>query len=133
MVSVRLKNIRSLQDTGQIDLRPITILVGTNSSGKSTFTRMFPLLKQSVEVHSNTPVLWYGDLVDFGTINEVKPTFAPEDDVCISLGMSPEEYGSTYFTRSLGSLKSVQFEMKLNSEPLDSGKTILKIVQFSSR
>jgi len=45
--SIRLKNFRCFKDTGVIELKPITILVGANSSGKSSFLRFFPLLKNS--------------------------------------------------------------------------------------
>ena len=49
MQSVGIKNLRILEDTGFIDIKPITLLLGANSSGKSTFLRFFPLIKQSVE------------------------------------------------------------------------------------
>lgn len=65
--SVRVKNLRCFADTGFIDLRPITILVGKNSAGKSTFARLFPLLRQSAEEDKRSPILWYGRLVDFGS------------------------------------------------------------------
>jgi hypothetical protein len=68
MKSFRVKNLRSVADSGVVELRPITIIVGKNSSGKSTLTRVLPLLKQSVEVSTSGPILWYGDYVDFGSI-----------------------------------------------------------------
>lgn len=64
--SISIKNLRSLKDTGEIDIKPITILVGKNSVGKSTFLRSFPLLRQSCEKKTRSPILWYGNLVDFG-------------------------------------------------------------------
>jgi hypothetical protein len=62
-----LSNIRRLPLVDLIDLKPITILVGRNSSGKSTFLRSLPLLRQSITTKTSSPVLWYGDLVDFGS------------------------------------------------------------------
>ena len=47
-------------------MRPITILVGRNSAGKSTFLRSLPLIRQSLETRSSAPILWFGELVDFG-------------------------------------------------------------------
>lgn len=64
--SIRIQNLRSLVDTGDIELKPLTILVGRNSVGKSTFARTFPLIRQSCEAQKKSPVLWYGRLVDFG-------------------------------------------------------------------
>lgn len=41
MKSIRVRNLRSLKDTDEIEIKRINILVGTNSSGKSTFLRVF--------------------------------------------------------------------------------------------
>ena len=81
MRSIQIKNFRSLIDTGNIELKPITVLVGKNSAGKSTFVRTFPLFKQSVEERTRTPILLYSRSgVDFGTFQDVKSIFANDDD-----------------------------------------------------
>ena len=67
MLKFGLKNLRRLESIPPVELRPITLLVGRNSSGKSTFLRAFPLLRQSIMTRTSTPLLWYGDLVDFGS------------------------------------------------------------------
>lgn len=70
---IQLQNIRSLKDTGVVSLSPITLLVGVNSSGKSTFLRTFPLIKQSICKRTDGPILWAGDVddyVDFGSFSE---------------------------------------------------------------
>ena len=66
MKKISLNNLRSLKNLKDIELKPITAIVGTNSSGKSTFIRVFPLLKQSVKTKTAVPILWFGDHVDFG-------------------------------------------------------------------
>lgn len=65
-IKYAIKNLRALKGTPLIELKPINILVGRNSAGKSTFARTFPLLKQSIETRSSAPILWWGDDVDFG-------------------------------------------------------------------
>ena len=68
-----IKSVRSLKDTGLVSLSPITLLLGENSSGKSTFLRAFPLLKQSISKRTDGPLLWAGDVddyVDFGSFKE---------------------------------------------------------------
>lgn len=70
---IQIKNVRSLKDTGEIALPPVTLLVGENSSGKSTFLRTFPLIKQSICKRTDGPLLWAGDVddyVDFGSFSE---------------------------------------------------------------
>lgn len=69
MLKYSVKNLRRLSNVGPIELRPITLLVGRNSSGKSTFLRTFPLFRQSINTRTSSPILWYGDLVDFGSFD----------------------------------------------------------------
>lgn len=64
MNNLRLKNYRCFTDTGDIDLRPITMLIGANSTGKSSLLKFFPLLKQTVGEFNTGLFLWTGSLVD---------------------------------------------------------------------
>lgn len=66
MDSIRIKNLHCLADTGVIPLKDINILVGANSSGKSSFLRVFPLLKQGLNTNKRGPILWLSEDVDFG-------------------------------------------------------------------
>lgn len=86
MEKMRINNLRSLKDTGEINIKKMNILVGNNSSGKSTFLRIFPLLKQTFNNKVNGPILWCGDdddYVDFGSFNEAVNYSATEK--CINL------------------------------------------------
>lgn len=76
MDSIRIERLRCLSDTGYVQIKPITVLLGQNSSGKSTFLRFFPLLKQSIESRTTGPILWYGRLVDFGNFDDAHQTGA---------------------------------------------------------
>lgn len=64
METLRFKNYRCFEDTGDVEIRPITVLLGANSSGKSSFLKFFPLLKQSMGEMVNGVFLWAGTLVD---------------------------------------------------------------------
>lgn len=79
MQSLRIKNFRSISDSGDIQIKPITIFLGKNSCGKSSFIRTFPLIKQSLEKDISEPLLWYGDYVDFGDYKNILP-FGSESD-----------------------------------------------------
>lgn len=59
--SVRIENLRSLRDTGFVKLKKLNILLGSNSSGKSTFLRSFPLLSQSIKKNLRGPISWFDD------------------------------------------------------------------------
>ncbi|MDH2373604.1 AAA family ATPase [Cobetia sp. 3AK] len=65
--SIRIRNLRSFGNNSKfIPINDINVYVGKNSSGKSTFARLFPLLRQSIEEKTKGPILWYGNYVDFG-------------------------------------------------------------------
>lgn len=89
MDNIRLVNIRSLVDSGSIRIAPITVLVGQNSSGKSTLVRFFPLLRQTSEVLAREPLLWFGRFVDFGSADDaasrVDNSGAPGFDVSFAI------------------------------------------------
>lgn len=99
MDAIRVQNLRSLADTGFVDIRPITVLVGRNSSGKSTFLRTFPLLRQSVETRTTGPILWYGSYVDFGSFAEAIRTDAREDRIALSFRIPIELSKALDYTR----------------------------------
>jgi len=65
MDALRLQNFRCIEDSGMIDIKPINFLVGSNSSGKSSFLKFFPLIKQSIGKRKKGVFLWNGGNVDF--------------------------------------------------------------------
>ena len=46
---LRIQNFKIWEDTGEIDLAPITLFFGANSSGKSSIGQFLMMLKQTVE------------------------------------------------------------------------------------
>lgn len=88
--SIRIQNLRSLVDTNNIQLKPLTILVGKNSVGKSTFARTFPLLRQSCEANKKSPLLWYGKYVDFGDYETAINKNNTEEGILLDFNLSIE-------------------------------------------
>lgn len=81
MRSIGFENFRSLKNLKKIEFKDLTVLVGKNSCGKSTFLRTFPLLKQTITPDRSIPILWYSEsLVDFGDYSKVKNISANEDE-----------------------------------------------------
>jgi len=73
---LRLTNFKAWQDTGEIALEPVTLLLGTNSSGKSTLIQSLLLLKQTVQspdrsIHLNLGGDETNDLFNFGDFDNV--------------------------------------------------------------
>ncbi len=74
MKSIRLQNVKAFKDTGTIDVAPITIVVGRNSCGKSSFIRMPVVLSQTFKSGAETPICLNGsqaDFIDYGNFEDV--------------------------------------------------------------
>ena len=120
MKSIRIKNLRSLQDTGEMEIKPINVLVGLNSSGKSTFLRFFPLMKQSLRRKVNGPILWSGeddDYVDFGSFNEALNNNAKEKKISFKFSLKMnivEEYSFFYDIKNLSKYKDSDIDIEIS-------------------
>ena len=76
LTSLHLKQFKAWADTGPIALKPITLLLGTNSSGKSSLIQSLLLLKQTVESPDRTIHLNLGgdernDVFNFGDFSSI--------------------------------------------------------------
>lgn len=70
--SIGVDNFRSLCNIHDIEIKPMTVLLGKNSCGKSSFLRILPMLKQSISRRTRGAIALFGDLVDFGEFETVK-------------------------------------------------------------
>lgn len=72
--TLAIKNFKSWEDTGEIELGSITGLFGTNSSGKSSLLQFLLALKQTTESSDRTRVFHLGDqttYVNLDTFHDV--------------------------------------------------------------
>lgn len=79
MESIRIKNFRSILDSKDIYLNNINVILGKNSSGKSSFLRLFPMFKQTVRHELRGPILWFDESYDFGGFSNSLSRYAKED------------------------------------------------------
>jgi len=73
MKAIRLQRFKGFRDTGWIEIKPITLLFGHNSSGKSTVLNALLMLKQSLENPAKeVPFVFSSDSgVDMGTYEDI--------------------------------------------------------------
>lgn len=73
LTELYLKNFKAWRDTGLIRLAPLTVIFGTNSSGKSSVGHLLLALKQTVQLSDRKRALHLGDessLIDLGTFTD---------------------------------------------------------------
>jgi len=74
LTDLRIRNFKGWRDTGPVRLAPLTVLFGSNSSGKSSLHQLLLLLRQTVESPDRRRVLHFGDAgtaVDLGSFADL--------------------------------------------------------------
>ena len=70
--SISLENYKCFKDETTIDIAPLTVLCGANSSGKSSILKSLLTLKQSVQSNNSEDYLTLnGELADIGNFNDI--------------------------------------------------------------
>ena len=72
METLRIRNIKAFADSSEIEIKPITIFVGRNSCGKSSLIRFPAVLAQTANTMTDSPIRFYGNMVDYGNYEDVK-------------------------------------------------------------
>ena len=92
---VRFDNYKRFFKAEELELRPVTILVGKNSSGKSSVARLFPMFRNSLLEMAKTPISFVNDGVSLGSSfgnlchngNSVGLSFGVSFDADLSIDM----------------------------------------------
>ncbi|MGE8043453.1 DUF3696 domain-containing protein [Pseudomonas monteilii] len=73
LTELQVRNFKAWSDTGRVRLAPLTVIFGTNSSGKSSLGHLLLALKQTVQMADRKTALQLGDdhsLIDLGTFTD---------------------------------------------------------------
>lgn len=121
---IRIKNFKSLKDTGNLEIKPITLLVGPNSSGKSSLIQFLLLLKQTVESRDvENPLIFNGTCIQLESYRNIiyrndanqKLEFEFSFDSLTLLSdpfLSPEvKYHIVFHREDEGKVKILRFEI----------------------
>src|SRR5450756_1978055 len=79
LFGIRLENFRAYRDPAWFPIRPVTLLFGANSSGKSTFLSAISALRQSF-LFTAPALVVRGREVDLGPTHSVPHADRPRDD-----------------------------------------------------
>ncbi len=92
MEGFRIQNIKSFKDSGYIQIRPITVFIGRNSSGKSSLIRFPLVLRQSVQSNFVGPLIFNNDSyeggIDYGNLDDVVFNYDVDLPISFSVGLN---------------------------------------------
>lgn len=70
--SIRWKNFKGFTDTDWIEIKPITVIIGPNNSGKTSLIAPLLLMNQTItSVDASTPLIISGKVYEGGNIREL--------------------------------------------------------------
>ena len=88
----QIKNFKSLKDSKKINIKPITFLVGPNSSGKTSFLQSILMLRQTVESKDPKSALILQDYIDLGSFKDVVWKHNLKNTISINFSNSNSNY-----------------------------------------
>src|SRR4028119_457674 len=72
LTRIKLKNFRAFREEVDVRIRPITILIGRNSAGKSTLIKFLLMLQQTLESSEGDFFATEGRHVSLGNFSDLK-------------------------------------------------------------
>ena len=89
----KVKNFKSIRDEEDLEIRPLTIFTGANSSGKSTFIQSILLVAQTV-IHKQIAlqsVVLNGSFMSFGQFDDIRHNDSTLEKISVMCTFKPLE------------------------------------------
>ncbi|MEK6527579.1 MAG: DUF3696 domain-containing protein [Nitrospirota bacterium] len=107
--TIRWVNYKGFEDTGTIEIKPITILIGPNSSGKTSFVQPLLMLKQTVDSRDvANPLVVNGSYVQLSSFE----SFIHNHDIKKELGIELSFEIEPYYFRFPANKEIAQYHLK---------------------
>lgn len=63
---IKFKNYKSFKDEQELEIKPLTVLIGKNSAGKSAITKLPSLISNALSGNFSEPLQWINNGVELG-------------------------------------------------------------------
>ena len=134
----KVSNFKSIRNETELNLGPLTIFAGANSSGKSTFIQSVLLVAQTLahKVSSRSVVL-NGAFTSLGQFDDLKSIDGEVDQISIKCTCHPLNKnqrrnpkslrGGFYFHSRSNQINEITFEMAFDADPSNSQRDLFQI------
>ena len=108
ITAISVQGFKSLANESRIEIRPLTILSGANSSGKSSIIQPLLLMKQTLEaIYDPGPLLLNGPNAKFTSVNQFISRLQ-KDSNCQEFSVAIENVEHDFILKNVFSLKKNQ-------------------------
>jgi predicted ATPase len=122
---VKWKNFKGFKDTGWIKIKPITIIIGPNNSGKTSFSAPLLLMNQTItSLEGTSPLILSGKIHEAGNIKEIINEYDLSKD--FSFGFKYHVHEIEKNTKAVGKYPPGGLEVTFNVNNPDDRKLIVK-------
>ena len=104
---ISFSSYKKFKDENIVEIKPVTVLVGRNSSGKSSVCKLFPMLAKSITPYSN-----------------ISPLLFDNDGICLGTSFSDISHNGDAFGLSFGMKFTDGIDMKINLFSEDLNQSI---------
>ncbi|KCZ71338.1 Protein of unknown function (DUF3696) [Candidatus Methanoperedens nitroreducens] len=87
-----IHNFKSLRDTGKLEIKPITFLVGPNSSGKTSIFQAILTLRQTIQNRDMKSALILQDYIDLGSFKDIVWEHNLKNNITIKLADTKNKF-----------------------------------------
>ena len=91
LTRIKLKNFRAFREEIDVRIRPITILIGRNSAGKSTLIKFLLMLQQTLESSEGAFFATEGRHVSLGTFSDLKNSLSRSNSFQFTLELKTND------------------------------------------
>lgn len=114
--ALRWKNFRSVKDTGWLEIRPLTLVIGANASGKTSLLAPLLLLKQTLASPDSALALkTRGELFDAGAYSDLISKHEESRELFLGLRTRAYEGPNEKELKPVGDHRPGQFEFVFGS------------------
>ena len=137
-----VQNFKSIREETELDLGPLTIFAGANSSGKSTFIQSVLLVAQTLahKVGSRSVVL-NGTFTSLGQFDDLKSNEGDSEQIVVKCTCQPlsgqsvttasrsqfTPLGAIYLRRRFNQLKEIDCEISFDADPASVERDLFQI------
>lgn len=132
LTNIKLKNFRAFRENIDVRIRPITILIGRNSAGKSTLIKFLLMLQQTLESSESNEGDFFsteGRHVSLGTFKDLKNTKSRSKVAQFTLNLKTNNLPDIKIQQIREELQQSKAIPKLEDNSID---LVIKLNQFST-